>query len=265
MQENVQVKTPEHVTLNFRLAGLGSRGAAQITDTLITTLMNVGLLAVILLMDNYIGVYFRQAESLVVAVIIVIIFIINWGYFFLFEWLANGRTPGKMLLGLRVVRENGGRPTALSVLIRNLLRIIDMLPFYYLLGMLMVFFHPSHKRLGDIVAGTIVIHERKKKRRKSSDKKLDKFLGEKGITNRSVHIGEWERQRFTKEDWKLLRTYVHRYPGLNAVEQEELTEDVAAILLPKLQPGDRSEQLDKADRLFASYLILKEDWEFEWS
>ncbi|REJ09950.1 RDD family protein [Halobacillus trueperi] len=263
MQERWKVKTPEHVTLNFQLAGLGSRGAAQIVDSILLGLLYSGMIALLLFTENHLN-FMLEGRGWVIAFVILILFGIQWGYFFLFEWLSGGKTLGKMLLGLRVVKEDGGKATALSILIRNLLRIIDMLPFYYLIGMLMVFFHPQHKRLGDLVGGTIVIHERKKQRSKKKQTLVEKEIENRDLKSDQQVVGDWERQNVTKKDWNLLKTYVHRYPTLKPTEKNTMTREVAEILLPKLglEDGTKSED-ELATRLYAAYIDLKEEWEFQ--
>jgi uncharacterized RDD family membrane protein YckC len=263
MQESLKVKTPEHVTLNFRLAGIGSRGAAQIVDTLILSLLYIGMVAILTFTDQHLERFFFEARSAVIAFVIILLFAIQWGYFFLFEWLSGGKTPGKMIIGIRVVKEDGGKASILSILIRNLLRIIDMLPFYYLIGMLMVFFHKNHKRLGDLVAGTIVIHERKKRKNSNKQNPVEQELQNRGIEAGQLEIGEWARKSFSKKDWDLLNTYVHRYPGLKASEKTEMSKQVASILLPKIGLEDGTTNIRQLeDWLFSAYLALKEDWDF---
>jgi hypothetical protein len=81
---------------------------------------------------------------------------IEWGYFILFELTTGGRSPGKALLGLRVLRD-GGEPVDLRAsLMRNLLRVVDALPVNYVVGLVAMVLSPEGKRLGDLAAGTIV-------------------------------------------------------------------------------------------------------------
>ncbi|WP_223631568.1 RDD family protein, partial [Pseudomonas atacamensis] len=159
---------PEYVSLQFQLSGLGSRAAAFLIDQLILWAVNaVIIIILVIIMNNetFLPIFFAE-NTIPIAITIVALFIINWCYFFAFEFFSGGRTIGKRILGIRVIQENGHSITLLSSFIRNLLRIIDSLPTAYLLGMIMVFFHSKHKRLGDLVAGTIVVHERKAKRKK---------------------------------------------------------------------------------------------------
>jgi hypothetical protein len=86
-------------------------------------------------------------------------FLLYWGYFSLFEAFWNGQTPGKRLLKIRVIKDSGRQVTFFEALARNLLRIVDLL-FFYLVGVVTMLCNRQQKRLGDFVAGTIVIHER---------------------------------------------------------------------------------------------------------
>lgn len=95
------------------------------------------------------------------AVLVVVAFGLTWGYFLLFEGLGNGRTPGKRYIGIRVLMDTGHPVTFGAAVTRNLVRIVDAQPlFSYGVGLLFVFFHPQNKRLGDIVAGTVVVRDR---------------------------------------------------------------------------------------------------------
>jgi hypothetical protein len=87
-------------------------------------------------------------------------FLLYWGYYSLFEALWNGQTPGKRLFKIRVIKDSGRQITLFEALARNLLRVIDMLPSFYLVGVITMLCNKEQKRLGDLVAGTIVVHER---------------------------------------------------------------------------------------------------------
>jgi len=92
---------------------------------------------------------------------VVLLFAINWFYFVAFELALGGQTPGKRLVGLRVVRAGGYPVTWGAVLTRNLLRIVDSMPITYGVALLVAFCEHEHRRLGDLLAGTIVVRERK--------------------------------------------------------------------------------------------------------
>lgn len=88
----------------------------------------------------------------------ILLFMLSWWYMVLFEVLNQGRSPGKQIMGLRVVHDDGTPIDWPASLIRNLLRVVDMLPFGYCLGAIACLQHPNFKRLGDLAAGTLVIY-----------------------------------------------------------------------------------------------------------
>ncbi|ETI68866.1 RDD family protein [Neobacillus vireti] len=264
-QGQMEIKTPEYVSLQFQVAGLGSRAAAFIIDQILLNVVNIlALIVVFLIMDGMspLPFYFFE-DTLPIAITIIALFIINWGYFFAFEFFSGGRTIGKKLIGIRVIQENGHSITLLSSFIRNLLRIIDTLPTAYFLGIIMVFFHSKHKRLGDLVAGTIVVHERKAKRKKKLTP-IEKEIASRAISKDDLIIDEWTIKAFTARDWKLMNTYAGRFTQLPLVEKNQLTRQISEILLPKIGQDvlGKNEQ-DLENILLVLYLNLRDEWEFD--
>jgi uncharacterized RDD family membrane protein YckC len=162
-QRLLAVETPESVAFAYELAGIGSRGLALTLDMLAITLLVAGEFAIAT------GVFFAlnafiSGDGAVLAAWVfggtgIIAFATYWGYFVYGEVFRNGRTWGKGRMGLRVVRDDGSRVGVLDSIIRNLLRLVDMLPGNYLIGMACVIFSPRNKRLGDMAAGTVVVRD----------------------------------------------------------------------------------------------------------
>jgi uncharacterized RDD family membrane protein YckC len=157
------IETPERVPLHFALASTGNRFLACAFDHALQVL----ILIVLALMFEWSGLLSRlggrvaEAPKWVTALLIVVVFLIWSGYFALFEWLWNGQTPGKLLLKLRVIREDGRPVTFWEATARNLLRLFDMMPFpFYSVGLVSVFVSARDQRVGDMVAGTVVVRER---------------------------------------------------------------------------------------------------------
>lgn len=149
------VRTPELVEFEFELAGLGSRFLAWLLDAaLITTLATAACFAVTLL------VVFAGWAAILGYFLVM--FAAHWGWFTLFEWRHGGRTPGKRALGLRVIHRTGVPIGFSEAALRNLVRVVDALPSLYVVGGAAVLLSTSRRRLGDLVAGTIVIRERKR-------------------------------------------------------------------------------------------------------
>jgi uncharacterized RDD family membrane protein YckC len=263
-QEYVDIKTPEFVSLQFHPAGLGSRAAALIIDQLIIWITNI--LVFVLLFFVILGQesndFIPNMTSIPITITLILLFIINWGYFFAFEYFAGGRTIGKKAMGIRVIQENGQSITLLSSFIRNFLRIIDSLPTGYLLGILMIFFHSKHKRIGDLVAGTIVVHERKKKGNKKSP--IEKEIERRGLSKSNLALDQWELNKLGEKEWNLVKIYSHRFLQLPPSQKELRTRQMANILLPKIGlEVERKSLTELENTLFVLYLILRDEWEYE--
>lgn len=264
-QDRIGIKTPEYVSLNFQLAGLGSRTAAYIIDQAILIVVNILIVIVLILLLSGQSdiVLWAELNSVTAAITIILLFILNWGYFFAFEYFSGGRTIGKKVLGLRVIQENGHSITLLSSFIRNFLRIIDSLPANYFLGMMMIFFHSKHKRIGDLVAGTIVVHERKAKKKKKLSP-IEKEIEKRGLAKNDLFIEEQVLKTFGAKEWNLVKTYCSRFSHLPEEESIRLTRQVAEIVLPKarLDATGKSFQ-DLENILLVLYLHLRDEWEYE--
>jgi uncharacterized RDD family membrane protein YckC len=157
------IETPERVPLHFALASIGNRFIACAIDHAIQALAIglIGLTALILTSFPSIERIIDGAPKWVVAVMILVLFLILAGYFAFFEWAWSGQTPGKRWLKLRVLREDGRPITFWEAAVRNLLRTLDMMPApFYSIGLISVFSTTRDQRVGDMVAGTVVVRER---------------------------------------------------------------------------------------------------------
>ncbi|HYN84471.1 MAG TPA: RDD family protein [Pyrinomonadaceae bacterium] len=162
--ETLVIETPERVPLHFALASTGNRFLACAFDHAIQ-FFAIGLLLVVFIYagDSAMPLYARlkEAPKWVVALLIIALFLVWSGYFVFFEWAWNGQTPGKRRLRLRVIREDGRPVTFWEAAARNLVRILDMMPFpFYSVGLVSVFISRRDQRVGDLVAGTVVVRER---------------------------------------------------------------------------------------------------------
>ena len=158
--EKLIIDTPEQIALEFPLASAGSRFLALAIDTLIQ-IAGFVLLVGAALGFQWLGV--RLGAGIGVwgaAIVIVLGFALYYGYFAAFEALWSGQTPGKRQVGLRVISVTGRPIGAFDSILRNLLRIVDQLPGIYAVGVLSVFLTERNQRLGDLAAGTVVVHDR---------------------------------------------------------------------------------------------------------
>jgi uncharacterized RDD family membrane protein YckC len=155
-----EVLTAEKVPFSYRVAGLGSRWLAWMIDLFpIAALALMGLVLASVLSLGRPGLGF--------ALMAIWTFAILWGYFLFFEWLWRGQTPGKAMLGIRVIQWQGTALTFFQAALRNLLRAVDGLPLPFPLGpglpgLIVAACNREHRRLGDLVADTLVVHVERK-------------------------------------------------------------------------------------------------------
>jgi uncharacterized RDD family membrane protein YckC len=162
-EETLVIETPERVPLHFALASIGNRFlACAIDHGLQLFLMGLMVLAFYFIAD-FVDLFsaVRDAPKWVYAIMVLVLFLIWTSYFIFFEWLWNGQTPGKRWLKLRVIREDGRPITFWEAMVRNLLRFFDIMPIpFYSIGLICVFISNRDQRVGDMVAGSVVVRER---------------------------------------------------------------------------------------------------------
>ena len=140
-------ETPEGIALALRPAGMMARSSAYLVDGAIRIAVLIAAAAVLASLSRFGS-----------GIFLILIFLLEWLYPVVFELLPGAATPGKRALGLRVVMDSGLPVTPAASMVRNLLRAADFLPIGYALGLLMLLLRPDFKRLGDLAAGTLVVH-----------------------------------------------------------------------------------------------------------
>jgi uncharacterized RDD family membrane protein YckC len=163
--DELNIDTPELVDIEMPLAGIGSRFIALLVDSLIWF---AGFLVIVVLLAIFVQSSTPAStrassdipEQWAVAIVIFIIFLLNWGYFTLFEAFWNGRTPGKRVARIRVIQRSGRAIGLFESMARNLVRYVDQFPFCYAVGVIAIFASRQHQRLGDMAAGTLVVRDR---------------------------------------------------------------------------------------------------------
>lgn len=265
MQEGdrVRFETPEDVALSFDLAGPGSRAAAAIVDYLIIGAVVIALVAALTaagaiaveMKDLFDPEALLEMGGLALALLLAVVGGVNLFYFVGAEWFLSGQSVGKRLFGLRVVRDGGYAISFSASLVRNVMRVIDMLPGIYFVGLLSVILSKERRRLGDFVAGTLVVrhavHEAPKPR----------FVGERYATlqDRQFALTRDQIGKLGAESLALLDGYFERAERMDAATARALAASIAAGLAKRmsieLQPGDET----KANALLKeTYLALRE-------
>jgi uncharacterized RDD family membrane protein YckC len=147
------VATPERVSFDYQVAGLGTRAIAQILDLLIL----IGLLIALSFLDIAFGALGLYTVGSVVLLLGA--FVIVFGYFWVSEAFWSGQTIGKKVFRLRAVGDRGEPMTFVQAGIRNIVRVVDFLPYGYGVGLVTLFINGKGRRLGDLAAGTIVVKD----------------------------------------------------------------------------------------------------------
>jgi uncharacterized RDD family membrane protein YckC len=155
------IETPEQVAFRLERAGLGSRVLATVVDGAILAVLYF-MLFFIALAGGLVGPAFENERIALwfVGLLIAVFTFLTWGYYIAFEGVWNGQTPGKRAVGIRVVGDTGTPATLGQIVVRNLLRVVDA-QFAYCVAVISVFATSEEKRIGDLVAGTVVVSERR--------------------------------------------------------------------------------------------------------
>jgi len=160
IRDQLNIDTPELVAIEMPLAGIGSRFIAILVDYLIWGAAFTLLIALAAIVIPAVRVFGEVSANWAVGIFFLIVFLLQWGYFALFEAFGNGRTPGKRVARIRVIHQSGRGISFFESLARNLVRFVDYLPGFYAVGVVAIFVSRRHQRLGDMVAGTLVVRDR---------------------------------------------------------------------------------------------------------
>ncbi len=260
----IRLRTPESVELEFPLAGIGSRAYALFVDYLLLALGMIVVVLVGALIAYQLWVYFSFKSNLsellstiggwIAAIVLLLLFTIFVGYFVIFETLWQGQTPGKKLAQIRVIREDG-RPIALpQATLRALLRVFDDF-FLFLVGFILILQGRQEKRLGDWVAGTVVIQELRQK------KDRIKIVDE--VKAKEVALSLLELSNLgplSPDDFAIVREYLTRRANFSPRARETVSLRLARQLKEKLDldalPFDMTANLF-LEGIYLAYGLIK--------
>lgn len=245
----MSIATPEGVDIELTLAGVGSRFVATFVDQLLQS----AVLLALALAGTLAGVGGGggggsgggsseldgggdDVALAAVAVTALLLFAVQFGYHVLFETLASGRTPGKRWTGLRVVTTGGGPVSFLTSVVRNLLRLVDLLPGFYGVAIVSVLASNRNQRLGDMAAGTLVVRERsggrtvdRRRLRRKTARSVRLIPGPP-----SPDIGTWDVASVTAEELATVRRFLERRTTLTPESRSRLARELASRLRPKV-------------------------------
>lgn len=221
-EDRITIATPEGVDLELTLAGLGSRMAALLVDTAIQWAVLVALAAALVL-PFVLGPMHRA--PFLVAVYLVTAALVHLAYHIFFETLTSGRTPGKRLARLRVVRADGGPIGFRDAAVRNIVRLVDGPVTGYAAGVAAILATPRNQRLGDLAAGTIVVRERRVTPSHGWDAAAKEVPEE---------AGAWDVTGVSDTDLAAVRRFLLRREGLEAGARARLALELARRLRPRV-------------------------------
>jgi uncharacterized RDD family membrane protein YckC len=213
------VETPEHIRFRYRLAGPARRTFAYAIDLVIRAAVGI-VLAMVVLTTGMVA-----SDRASMGLLLIVFFAIEWGYYVLFESLWNGATPGKRAAGLRVVKEGGYPVTLTDVVLRNLLRGADFLPLFYAIGLVAMVVDGRFRRLGDRVAGTMVVVD--ERRNVAKPVRIDP-------PPTREEIESLPRPRLGPADLEAIELFLRRRETLSPARELELAEMVAPLFAHRL-------------------------------
>jgi uncharacterized RDD family membrane protein YckC len=240
--ETLIIETPERVPLHFALASIGNRFLACALDHFIQILAMLVVALLLAWLGNSARWYdqLRGAPKWALALLILVVSAIWSGYFAVFEWAWGGQTPGKRWLKLRVIREDGRPVTFWEAAARNTVRVFDMMPWigipFYSVGLISVFVSSRDQRVGDFVAGTVVVREREAQAptfeqvfsAPTSDAALRRSFKPVAFTADLRGLGEGEIE--------VVEAFLRRRLDLEEAAREWMAWRVATPILNKLRP-----------------------------
>ena len=232
------VETPERIDLEYDVAGLGSRFLAALVDSTIIVVLVVAFLvlvprgvgAFIGALEAVTGTSFGQAGTAwAIALTVLLLFGTIWGYYVFFELVWHGQSPGKKLVGLQVIKEGGYPLSFVDSAIRNVVRLVDFLPFYYMVGTVVMLVDGRARRFGDLAAGTLVVKVRR-------DLRIDRLATDLPPTLTAVRADAPipNLARLSPAEHSLLREYFLRRPSLTAPAASALATRLATAFARKL-------------------------------
>jgi len=235
--EKLTIETPEQIALEYSVAGIGSRFMALFYDSLIQLVVVLILIVIRLLIERDLLDFWPSAWTWSAAIYVFIAFCLYWGYFAAFEGLWNGQTPGKRSAKIRVIKNTGRPINGMEAIARNFMRAIDSIPGIYAVGCITMFIDLKNRRLGDLVAGTVVVHEREE------DSSI--FLDRKWTATTAAPTTENVASKLTVQELELIETFLSRRLDLDPEVRRQTAARIAASIALKLNVAPENRPADE--------------------
>lgn len=259
-EESLVIETPERVQLEFALASIGNRFIAVAIDHFI---QYFSLILIAWLTLSFVGIgtsdlenpdqVFTEMPKWTIAILIIVVFLVFAGYFIVFEWLWNGQTPGKRLMKLRVIRDDGRPLTLWEAIARNLLRICDAVPGFvlpvYSIGLIVIFASSRDQRVGDIFAGTVVIREQSEQAPTYADTFATRVTDAAFVRVQKPATLKLDVAGLTEAEVEVVESFLRRRWDLGERQRLWMAWRIALPLMYKLKPA-----YDKEDFTYEGFL-----------
>ncbi|CAN5359304.1 RDD family protein [soil metagenome] len=252
-EETLIIETPERVPLEFALASIGNRFLAVAVDHCIQY-FSIFLAAWLFLgLAGYSSAdladspdqWVAEMPKWTIALLIIVLFLIFSSYFIAFEWLWNGQTPGKRLMKLRVIRDDGRPLTLWEAITRNLLRVCDAVPGFivpvYSVGLIVIFASPRDQRVGDIFAGTVVVREREREAPTFAETFSRRIRDSAFIRTQEVVEIKADANLLTGSEMEVVESFLRRRWDLTDRQRLWMAWRIALPLMFKLKPSYSNE------------------------
>ena len=234
LDDELVIETPERVELHYVLASVGNRFLAAAIDHLIQ------IIAIIIIVVAAGGLsdwqVFASMGVWAAALMVLAVFGLYWGYFVVFETLWSGQTPGKKVMRLRVVREDGRPVRFFEVFVRNVLRVaIDFNPApSYAIGVVSIIFSARSKRVGDFVAGTVVVKERATEAPSLNEIIKVSEIEQQRLERTAPALFSADTRRLSEQELRAVKTFLKRRFELQEPNRSALAARIAQPISAKL-------------------------------
>ena len=243
-KKEITFETPEKIRFSYHIAEIGTRIAAHTIDQMIQIIVIVFIACVVYV--NYITASSERLTHLTAAFLMIMVFVLRWFYYAFFEVVMEGQSPGKKLMRIRVIKDNGDPLDFETIIFRNFLRIVDDFPIIPLLGGFIALIDSQSRRIGDLVANTIVVNEI------HYDLKLPDFQVDFQSHEKEVGFAQI-KTRLNENELYIIRRFLNEYHKLPEKKQPAIAANLASQVRIKLGIED-----DKEDAILFLERIYKQ-------
>jgi uncharacterized RDD family membrane protein YckC len=234
--DRIIVDTPEQITLELTLAGIGSRFLAITLDTVIQVLLYIAGIFAFVGISKYASFLPLSLawlpKSWLPALLVLFLFCVYWGYFAAFELFWKGKTPGKRVAGIRAIKDSGRALNVYEVIGRNLMRALDWLPGLYGAGIVTMTISSRNQRLGDLLVGSIVVHDQ-----------TGQTIKPGWSESSQKTFADLELTKVTPEELVLIETYLQRRDSFDLAVRDATAHQIATRITARTgiqRPAEQS-------------------------